>query len=365
VGESLVVKPGCIRGAIFVMAVCLSAPPGWAAKVCRTGTAKSIGQRQESRLTFVREFSSAEVFHRAHPVVDRTLDIVAGAAVPVSFDDVLHLPYAVTAGPGHRVFVTDLLSRKVHVFDFRHSRYFRLRDGDRLRRPVGLAADRKGNVYVADSELRSILVFDAGGKFRHYLNKTQGGESYFEAPRGLTIDPASGRIYVCDSPRHMVIVLDKKGHVLDHFGKRGGGTGAGEFRNPTQVAVAGSELFVLDTGNRRVQRLDLEGHFLGEVKIPETERPTGLAVDNDGRIYISDTVLNRVQVYSRDGRFLSSLGQMGDKAGEFDGPSGLWLDEGERLYVVDTRNKRVQLFRLGRQDSRRDGGGVECAQGDN
>ena len=248
-----------------------------------------------------------------------------------------------TTDSADRVFVTDLTAKAVHVFDFVHAKYSRL-EGDRLSKPVGVAADREGNVYVTDSSSGAILVFDSKGKFRRDLKESKGLESYFEAPMGIAIDTATGHIYVCDPPRHMVIVLDKKGHVLDHFGKRGGGVQAGEFRYPTQVAVAGGELIVLDSGNHRVQILDVRGHFRREIKVGYTDNRTGLAVDHEKNIYVTDTVLNRVRVFNHDNQLLYEFGQSGKEAGEFNGASGMWVDSGQCLYVVDAQNKRVQTF---------------------
>jgi DNA-binding beta-propeller fold protein YncE len=308
---------------------------------------KLDGQPASERLRFVREFASAQDVKRAHPVVERTLDIIAGQKPDEPHSDVLQTPYAVTTDPEHRVFVTDVVAGKVHIFDFCRSKYSVLQDGgERLRRPVGVAADGKGNVYVTESDARAILVYDAKGKFRRYLKESRGSESYFEAPWGIAIDPATGRIYVCDSPRHMVIVLDRKGRVLDRFGKRGGGTGPGEFRYPTQVVASGGELMVLDSGNHRVQILDVRGHFRGEIKVGYTDDRTGLAVDNERNIYVTDTVLNRVRVFNHDKQLLYEFGRSGKKASEFNGASGMWVDSGHSLYVVDARNKRIQAFQI-------------------
>ena len=346
------------RRSICVAVVCFFVQISWAGEALSAATANTLspntdGQGISGRPRFVREFSSARDVTRAHPVLDRTLDIVAGPAksgIPV---DVLETPYAVTTDSGHRIFVTDVSAKKVHVFDFAHSKYFVLQDGDdHLRRPVGAAADREGNIYVTDSGSGAISVYDSRGKFSRYLKPSRGSESYFEGPAGIAVDPATQHIYVCDSPRHMVIVLDKKGHVLEHFGRRGGGTRAGEFRYPTQVVAALGELVVLDSGNRRLQILDVQGHFQREIQLGYTDSRTGLAVDNNGGIYVSDAVINRVQVFGQEGRLLYAFGQMGTKAGEFDGPAGLWVDSGGCLYVVDAQNKRVQAFQIDQQNAK-------------
>ena len=126
--------------------------------------------------------------------------------------DALRSPSAVTTDSNHRVFVADPGAKAVHVFDFIRSKYGRLDGrGDRLHVPVALAVDGQDNLYVVDQSSRTILVYDSAGKFRRYLGKLRGGESYFDSPTGIAIDRATGRIYVCDRRGHMIFVMDERG----------------------------------------------------------------------------------------------------------------------------------------------------------
>ncbi len=308
---------------------------------------KAVEKDASGTLIFVRDFSSAQDVKPLHTILNRSLDIIAGPKDLEPAADALQDPYSVTTDSAHRIFVTDIRAGAVHVFDFVHSRYSLLHGGDRLLSPLGVAADGEGNVYVSDSTLRTVLVYDSSGKFIHYLKSSPGGESYFDAPRGIAVDASTQHIYVCDTARHMVIMLDKKGRVLGRFGKRGGGSGPGEFRSPTQVVAAGDEVVVLDLGNHRAQILDMHGHFRKEIKLADATNRSGLAMDNDKNIYLTDPFLNRLQVLNQDGQFLYDFGQTGTDAGQFKGMSGIWVDSGHCLYVVDTQNKRVQLFQIG------------------
>jgi DNA-binding beta-propeller fold protein YncE len=299
------------------------------------------------QLNFVREFSSAEdVKGISHPILNKALDIIAGSKDPSPpAASMLLQPHAVTTDFNHRIFVTDITAGVVHVFDFANHEYWLLGAGNHLRLPLGIATDREGNVYVSDSSLRTVFVYDSKGKFIHYLKKPRGNESYFDAPRGIAVDPVREHIYVCDTPRHMIIILDKKGHVVATLGKRGGGTAPGEFNNPTQVVSRAGEIVVLDAGNSRVQILDQRGHFQREIPLAYVGYRTGLAVDGEVNIYVNPE-LDRLQVFDGNGQLLYSFGEHGTGTGQFNGISGAWVDSGHCLYVVDSENKRVQLFQI-------------------
>ena len=70
--------------------------------------------------------------------------------------------------------------------------------------------------------------------------------------------------------------------------------------------------------------------------------PAGVAVDSQGKVYVTDEWLNRVSVFDGDGNFLNSWGSSGNGDGEFDGPSGIVIDSQDDVYIVDSRNHRVQ-----------------------
>jgi DNA-binding beta-propeller fold protein YncE len=293
---------------------------------------------------FVRQFASAQDIRREHPILNRSLDIIAGPkdAEPQAY--ALQEPSAVTTDARHRIFVTDVRAEVVHVFDFANARYSQLRGGDPLRLPMAIAADPSGNIYVSDGGLQTVLVYDARGKFIRPLKKMKGGESFFDSVRGIAVDPTTGRIFICDKFRHMIFALDQKGRVLARYGKRFGGDGPGEFRSPIQVVVVTGEMVVLDSGNHRIQILNVSGRFLKEFSVPDAENGSGLAMDDNGNIYVSDPQLNHVQVFNHDGQSLYTFGETGTGAGQFSGISGIWVDSGHCLYAADSNNKRVQLF---------------------
>jgi len=300
-----------------------------------------------ANLTVVRVFSSAEDVRALHPLLNETLDIVAGTAAPTTRVDALKAPSAVATDSRHRVFVADPGAKTVHVFDFIHSKYNRLDAGsDRLNAPIALSVDAHDNLYVIDTSSRTVLVYDSAGRFRRYLGKLRGGESNFENPVSITVDRGTGRIYVCDRAAQMILVMDERGKLIRKLGNRDGGEGPGEFRLPSQIIVAGRELFVLDSGHLRIQILDTEGHFRRAIRLGYADRHAGLAVGKQGNIYVSDPGLNQIQVFGPDGQTLHRFDLATVKGANFSSPSAIWMDASGGLSVVDSRNNRVGMFQI-------------------
>jgi DNA-binding beta-propeller fold protein YncE len=336
---SLVPGPGAAWDVIFAT----SLPPA------QTGVPAGA-----ANLTFVRVFSSADDVRALHPLLNETLNIIAGPADPATRVDALQAPSAVATDSRHRVFVADPGAKTVHVFDFNHSKYSRLEgSGDRLHTPIALSVDGHDNLYVIDMGSRTVLVYDSAGKFRRYFGKLRGGESYFESPVGIAIDRATERIYVCDRQGHMIFVMDERGKLVRKLGNRGGGERPGEFRFPSQVVAAGGELFVLDSGNTRIQVLDTEGHFLRAINLGYADRHAGLAVDKQVNIYVSDPDLNQIQAFDHEGQTLYRFDPGTIKGATFSHPSGMWIDASGGLYVLDSQNNRVGLFQIKAEKSLR------------
>lgn len=73
--------------------------------------------------------------------------------------------------------------------------------------------------------------------------------------------------------------------------------------------------------------------------------PRDIAISpTNGHVYVTDTDLDRVQEFTRDGTFVSTWGSSGSGNGQFDGPAGIAVDATGDVYVVDYNNHRIQKF---------------------
>ena len=76
----------------------------------------------------------------------------------------------------------------------------------------------------------------------------------------------------------------------------------------------------------------------------QLDQPRGIAVDQQGNVYVADTGSHRIEVFKNDGTPLRTIGTFGSAAGQFNEPHGVAVDAQGNLYVADTWNARIAKF---------------------
>ena len=205
-------------------------------------------------------------------------------------------------------------------------------DGE-LDRPSGLALDPDENVYVTDTRNHRIQRFTQDGEFLGGFGKRGAGAGEFDMPWGVTVDD-EGNVYVSDWGNDRVQKLTPEGELIFEFG--GAGDGDGELNGPAGIEVdQDGDIYVCDWGNNRVQLFDADGRFvqkfLGDATLTKTEvqellsgqsamneynrlremsvnieaeklfyGPRAVTVDDQGRMYVADFEMYRIQVYQKE-----------------------------------------------------------------
>ena len=72
--------------------------------------------------------------------------------------------------------------------------------------------------------------------------------------------------------------------------------------------------------------------------------PSDVSVSKDHRIYVVDGVNQKIRIFNRNGKYLSSFGEKGSENGEFRFPLGIDIDKSGKVYIADSGNHRVQIF---------------------
>ena len=246
---------------------------------------------------------------------------------------------------GQRLYVADPGAQALWVLDAQRGRFRKVQKaGDlALVSPVGVAAGPDDRIYLADSFLARIFVYDEDLALVATIR-----DPAFRRPAGVAFDGVRNRLYVADSGAHQVLVLAPDGARLGVIGRRG--TGDGEFNFPTYVAVdrAGT-LFVTDSLGFQIQAFGTDGRLVSRFgrhgdSSGDFARPKGVALDSEGHVYVVEALFDAVQIFDRQGRFLLSFGERGLRPGQFWLPAGVFIDGQDRIYVADAFNQRIQVF---------------------
>lgn len=266
---------------------------------------------------------------------------------------VLQRPQSGVVDERGRIYVTDTSRNAVYVFDEAGSELLvweRAIGNQRFLAPIGVALGRGGEVLVADAELGYVVRMDMNGNGLGTI-----GEGLFKRPTGLARDPERGHIYVADTHAHDIKVFDDEGRLLRVLGHRG--EGDGEFNFPTHLCFSQGELYVTDTMNNRVQVFSAEGEIIARkfgqrgLYVGQMVRPKGVAVDEEGNVYVVESYFDHLLVYDRSGQFLIGIGGTGAATGKFYLPAGVWVDSRNRVFVADMFNGRIAVFQfLGARD---------------
>ncbi len=255
----------------------------------------------------------------------------------------------------------------------------------RLHNPTGLALDRNGTLYVADTGNHRVLRIDAVTQTINTVAGTgyngfsvEGGPATSTAlsgPWGVATDTAGG-VYLTDQGTSLVRRIDTlTGNIetvagTGSWGVLGDGGPAVQatFQIPSGIALdPAGNVYVADTWNHRLRRIDTQtgrietlagsvgSGYSGDGGIASEallNRPAGVAVDASGSVYVADTGNYRVRKIDAATGIISTVGGAGTQghSGDGDGaaaaqlarPAGLAVDASGNLYIADSGSHRVR-----------------------
>ena len=191
---------------------------------------------------------------------------------------------------------------------------------------TGIAVNSQGHIFVFSrgnttgpaygAAAAQLLEFDREGKFLREIGHNLYAWSYAHT---VKIDPRDN-IWVTDKGSDVVVKFTPEGRVSMVFGRKqeASDDGTGPLKEVHPPLPPEDGLF------RQV---------------------TDVAWDAAGNTYISDGYINsRIAKVDRDGNWLKSWGEPGDKPGQFDTPHSIAVDAEGNVYVADRGNRRIQVF---------------------
>jgi uncharacterized protein (TIGR03663 family) len=207
--------------------------------------------------------------------------------------------------------------------------------------PRGLAADSRGNLYVADTKNSRIQVFDPNGQFVRAIGALGSGDGQLKEPCGVAVD-ADGTVIVADTWNHRVARFKADGSWLGVWTDDVRG-----FFGPRAVVLSRGFLYVADTGNKRVVRFDKEGKRVSDWGTPgsgpgQFVEPVGLAADATGNVYVADTGNHRIQVFDFEGKFVREFPIFGWK--DFYTEPYLAIGPTGSIFATDSTEGRVNEY---------------------
>lgn len=247
-----------------------------------------------------------------------------------------------------RVYVADTYNSRISVFTRKGTYLFsfsEVGEEGKLKKPLYIAFDKRGDVYVTDRRLEGIYIFTPRGEFiRKYIPNND--PKFDWQPTALTFD-RKGNLYVTDIQKiHRVLVFDPYGLLKLEFGTTGQalreGEKPGEFAFPNGIVVDKTgKIFVADSNNRRIQVFSPKGKFL--YFITTGGLPRGIDIGYKNRIHVVDVMAHNVLVLTRKGTPLCAFGELGIEIGQFYFPQSLDT-MGRWIYVTDYGNSRVEVW---------------------
>jgi hypothetical protein len=251
----------------------------------------------------------------------------------------------------------------------------------RFLNPTAMAVDSAGNLFVADSgnhTIRQIVIATgvvttlAGSAGTSGSSNGTGTAARFAGPTGLAVDGA-GHLFVADSGNHtirqIVIATGVVTTLAGSAGTSGSSDGTGttaQFAGPSGMAVdSAGNLFVADKNNHTIRQIVINtgavttlagtagtsGSSDSTGTAAQFYQPSGLATDNTGNLFVSDTVNHTIrQIVIATGvvtTIAGSAGTSGSSDGtgttaRFNSPMSVACNGTSDLYIADRYNNTIR-----------------------
>jgi hypothetical protein len=222
--------------------------------------------------------------------------------------------------------------------------------GDAMDYPRGIAVDPQDRtVWMNNTRSANIKHYTASGGFLGDFGTQGNAADQFYYSRGIHAG-TDGRLYVPDSGNQRLKVMTKSGSVIwtapcgtpaltGNYVLFGCTSVARDAAGNVYAAAPTEDvIYKFSSSGTLLAKLGSHGSGPGQL-----DGAYGVAIRGD-RLFVSEMDNNRISVFSLTGQFAGSFGGAGTAHGRFLRPTGIAFDAQGRLYVTDTGNERVEVF---------------------
>ena len=205
--------------------------------------------------------------------------------------------------------------------------------------PIGIATDGEGNVYVTSDD-HKLHKFNRHGEVVKSVGKE--GKSVREFDDPCNVRCHNHQVYVCDRNNGRVQVFDSSLNFVRSFDD-----GPDQLEDPRDIEFdSEGNIYVVDHEKDQVLVFWKDGQYLrhfGQWDEGELSGPAGLCVRED-YVYVTEYCNHCVTVFRTSGEFVHSFGEEGSGRGELKDPFGIAIDQDGFVFVCDIGNNRIQVF---------------------
>ena len=211
-----------------------------------------------------------------------------------SFGQHVSYPTGLICDNRGRIFVSSRGNNKILLFNQNGEYVSTLNEPGSLSEPRGISLDSEGNVIVCDAGSKCLRIFSPNGNIL-----TTIGKGWLSKPMGCLC--YEGKIFVSDSEIHVIKVYNSRGKFLYEFGKYG--SKDGDLNEPHCLAVdKKGHLLVCCAGSHTVQVFTVDGTFVTKFgehgkELGQFNRPCSTLVLKSGCIVVSEFRNNRLQMF--------------------------------------------------------------------
>ena len=244
---------------------------------------------------------------------ERQIDAKVVRHITCPADQPLTMPTDVVLDSRNRLYVADGVNDRVIRFtaDGKVDKIIAQPGNTKLNQPVGLGIDHKDQLWIADTGNHRIVVVSSDGKMLQNIQLPVSDQDRPADPTDIAVTTDGKRAYIVDNNNNRLLIRENASGKWKILGRKG--RGLGQFEYPFLACIGIEDYFyVVEVMGSRIQRISPSDRWSGligswGVELGQLYRPKGIAADIKGNIYVSDSVLQVIQVFGPWGRIKGVL----------------------------------------------------------